>query len=257
MTKSKENAARIQARNSRAREKEYKRKAKLLAKAGIYEPKGSELTEYRKRRINKEFTKFEQYIDDPRGKFFFVSAAKLDNKQRRKFLSNADQLNMVTTKKGVFLQKEGQRKARISYSKKRDEFDIVLTGKIKWGPNSGKGITQRIPVAPLDHLHNEEQRLRSMAESMGPLKKSDILSFVVYENGALTGAHRGTFDSVEGVMKRLNEYHHDNAAQKLAFFRLVIIQKSTILDWKRDHPTPYNQTARGRGKRGKRHPNER
>jgi len=237
--------AKTQARNAKQRAADYKRKLKLLEKAGIYNPLSeTELTAYRKRRINSAYQEYRDYIDNPRNPFFFVSAEKLNSRDKKRFLSDAKSLSMRTTKKGLFIQKEGQRRARIVKDKKRDEFDIVLTGKVKWGENKGKKISQRIPIAPEGKLEDERQRLENMAQSFGTLGRDDVLSFVLYENNVEIGAHRSTYDSVNGVMTALNAYHKDNKAAKLAFFRLVTVQKSSRVAWRRDHPLPDKRMAR-------------
>lgn len=268
MPDTKANRAKAQARKAAALKKSYQLKLKAIKAIGVYEPKSSELTRYRKTRINKAYKAHEQYVS-PRLKnqvrgytgpdldkisgpdhYFFVSADKLSKSQRKEFLRNARSLDMVTTPRGVILEREGHRKARIKYDKRRDEFDIVLTGKVKRGPDRGKVSTQRIPVAPLDHLQDEEKRLRAMAQSFGPLGPNDILSFKLYDNHVEVGAHRGTYDSVAGVMNALNQYHKDNKGARLAFFRLVTVQKSTMTQWVKDHPS--SRTARNKAKGSKR-----
>ncbi len=234
-----------QERKAKERARDYKRKLKLLEQSGIYNPLTSEtLTAYRKRRINSAYKEYRDYIDNPRNPFFFISADKLNARDKKRFLKDAKSLSMRTTKKGVFIQKEGQRKARIVKDKKRDEFDIVLSGKVKWGENKGKKISQRIPIAPEGKLEDERQRLENMAQSFGPLGRDDVLSFVLYENNVEIGAHRSTYDSVDGVMRALNAYHKDNKAAKLAFFRLVTVQKSTRVGWRSAHPQPAKRMAR-------------
>lgn len=249
------NHAKAQERKAKIRAREYKRKLKLLEKAGIYNPlsptdatPGADiLTAYRKGRINRAYAEYKEYIDNPRNPFFFVSADSLNGRDKKRFLKDAKSLSMRTTKKGVFIQKEGQRRARIVKDKKRDEFDIVLTGKIKWGENKGKKISQRIPIAPEGRLEDERQRLENMARSFGPLGNNDALSFVLYENNVEVGAHRSTYDSVDGVMRALNTYHKDNKSAKLAFFRLVTVQKTTRTNWRKEHPQPVKRMAqRGR-----------
>lgn len=257
MASSSKNHAKQQEQKAKLRAKEYKRKLKLLEKSGIYQPLGADdhtpgaelLTKYRKSRINRAYAEYREYIDNPRNPFFFVSADKLNSTDKKKFLRDAKSLQMRTTKTGLFLQKEGQRRARIVKDKKRDEFDIVLTGKVKWGENKGKKISQRIPIAPEGRLEDERQRLEHMAQSFGPLNKNEALSFILYENNVEVGAHRGTYDSVDGVMRALNAYHKDNKAAKLAFFRLVTVQKTTRVEWRQKHPQPPRKTAnRGRNK---------
>lgn len=238
MAKSSKSKQAEQERARKKREREYRRRLKLLEKTGVYQPKGEELTRYRKMRINKAFEQWQPFLEDTRRQFMFVDASKtLTKKELKKFHENADSLQMKTTKTGVFIGREGQRRARIVRPKSRpDEFDIELSGKVKWGINKGKRIKDRIPVAPLDRLGDERQRLEHMAKDAGPLKSGEALSFVVVQNGSETGAHKSTYDTVEGVMRALNGYHKDNYAHRLAFFRLVQIRKTTLTEWRKEHP---------------------
>jgi hypothetical protein len=250
MTDNNNNRAKMQARKrAKRRESEYKSRLKLLSKTGIYSPKSDTLTPYRKSRINKAWRDYSQYFPTPgKGekfhrpdKFFFVDATKGQSKGRvKKFLANAKSMGMVTTPKGVFIEREGQRRAKVEYSNKRHEFDIVLTGKIKWGKNKGKRISDRIPVAPLDRVSGEEQRIRDMAEAFGPLSEKERLSFLLYENNVEVGAHRATYNNIEHLMEAINRYHRENQSARLKFFRLVTLRKTTMLDWSREHPNTKN-----------------
>ena len=218
------------------RKREYSRKLKELRKVGAYEPKGDELTPYRIKRINKAWAAVEEFIAPPPGsnkEFFFVSADKLTNKERRDFIGNAASLDIPHTPKGVFLQKEGQRKARLAWNKDNQEYDILLTGKVKWGENKGKAISDRIPIGPVDRITGELQRIENVAKTFEPLGKGEALSFVVIEHGEEVGASISTFSS-PGAAEKLRDYidtryHRDNKAARLKFLRMIKVRKTTLI----------------------------
>lgn len=250
MASSSKDRAKAQAQRNRKSASEYRRKLKELRKIGAYEPTSDELTRYRKTQINKQWREYGSFLDDERRPFFFVPADKLTGPERKAFLANARSLSIKTTKTGLFLQREGQRKARLVWDNENKEYDVLLTGKVKWGENRGKKIAHRIPIAPVDRIDRELDRLESKARQMGPLGKGEALSFIVIENGDMTGASRNTYHNPETLRKRLAEYHVENKGHALAFLRLVVVQKTTLTDWNKEHP-PRNKRMARRGKKPK------
>lgn len=238
-------------RKAKNRNSEYQQRLEQLRQIGVYEPKGDDLTPYRKKRINQEWRKYSRYIEpDVTGKrkFFFVGTDKLTNAERREFVANAKSLDMPTTPKGVFIQKEGQRKARLAWNNENKEYDILLTGKVKWGENKGKAYSDRIPIGPLDRIEGELNRIENVAKQFGTLKKGEAISFVVMEHGEEVGASRQTFSSPGAAEKLRNyldtRYHRDNKAARLKFLRMVTVRKTTVLDWSRAHPPREKRMAR-------------
>ncbi len=244
------------------RDRQYKSRLKLLSKTGIYSPKSDELTAYRRTRINKAWAEYSQYFPTPgKGepyhrpdKYFFVDATKGHGKgAAKKIVKAAKQMGMVTTPKGIFLAKEGQRQARVEWSVKRQEYDIVLTGKYRSGEKKGKRVKDRIPIAPIERVSGEEERIKDMAASFGPLKGNERISFILTENNVEVGAHRATYGNVADLMEAINRYHQNNASARLKFFRLVTVRKTTIMDWTREHPNTKmlaSNRKRQKGKRG-------
>lgn len=239
------------------RERDYRHKLNALKKVGAYEPKGGELTRYRKSRINSLWRELGDKVEPApgaRASYFFVGTDKLNSKQRKGFLDNARSLDIATTKKGIFLQREGQRRARLQYNKENDEFDVVLTGKVKWGENKGKRITDRIPIGPVDRIGRELERIKNVADKFGTMKKGEAISFVVVEQGEEVGASQSTF-SGSNAAERLRDYidtryHRDNKAAKLKFLRMARVRKTTLTQWEQDHPPKPRRMAR-RGKKPK------
>lgn len=227
---------------------------RALQKVGAYDPKGDELTAYRKGRINQLWREIGDKVSPPPGakaSFFFVGTDKLNAKQRKSFLGNAKSLDIATTRKGIFLQKEGQRKARLQYNKENDEFDVVLTGKVKWGENKGKRISDRIPIGPVDRIGRELERIENVANQFGPMKKGEAISFIVVELGEEVGASQSTFSDARRLRDYIDtRYHRDNKAAKLKFLRMVRVRKTTLTAWGQEHPPKPKRMAR-RGKKPK------
>lgn len=238
-----------QATRRKNAEKEYVRKLKALQSVGAYEPNSTELTPYRRSRINAAWRDLGQYLEPGRReKFFFVPAPPARQKE---FLADAKSLSLKTTKRGVILQKEGQRRAKVRYDAERAEFDIELSGKIKYGENKGKRITTKIPIAPYDRVERERARIEAMARSFGPLKKNEAVSFILMENSKEVGASRSTFHSAEALVNYIDKnYHRDNKAAKLAFLRLIVVQKTTLVNWTQDHPPRVRKLSKRNRKIG-------
>lgn len=242
---SSKNRAKSQA--ARAKNKEYKARLKALQKVGAYEPKSDELTDYRKRQINKLWRSLGDKIAPDKNaqkKYFFVDTDKLTGPERKKFLANAKSLNIATTKRGIFLQKEGQRKARLAWNNENKEYDVLLTGKVKWGVNKGKTITDRIPIGNIDQIEKEFQRIRNVADQFGTLKKGQAISFIVQEQGEETGASLSTFQDSDALLKYIDaRYHRDNKAARLKFLRMIRVRKTTIVKWGKEHPARPRKRA--------------
>ena len=236
------------------REKAYRHKLNALKKVGAYEPKGEELTHARKSRINALWRSLGDKIDprpEARAKYFFVPTDKLTGKERREFLANAKSLDIQTTRKGIWLQKDGQRKARLAWNAENQEYDVHLSGKVKWGINKGKHIEDRIPIGPVDRIGKELARIKNTAAKFGKMGKGESIAFVVVEHGEEVGASQATFSDPEKLSQYIDtRYHRDNKAAKLRFLRMVRVRKTTLVDWDREHPPKPKRMAR-RGKKPK------
>ena len=239
---------------AKKREKQYTHKLKALKKVGAYEPKDTTITPYRKRRINALWKTLGDKIEPRPGqqdKYFFVDTEKLTGPERRQFIRNAKSLDMITTKRGVFLQKEGQRRAHLAWNNENKEYDIVLSGKVKWGLNKGKKITDRIPIGPVDRIGRELERIQNVADKFGKLEKGEAVSFVLIEHGEEVGASHSTFSDAAKLRDYVDtRYHRDNKAAKLKFLRMVRVRKTTLTTWAAEHPVKANRMAR-RGKKRK------
>lgn len=210
-------------------EKQLKKLLRDVRGKGIYEPKADELTRYRKYRLNKIAQVFGN-VFDPK-EYAFITAPKKD---RKKIIERASALEIKTTRTGLFVPKEKNNKVRLSYDKKHGEYYIKKSGRTKWGINQGRKYTTITPLASVDELEKEIDRLRSQAAKMGPLGKNDRLSFEIIESGNEGYSHT-TFRSVELMLKHLENYRKTTAA-RLQFFRHIKIVKTSTEQWFSDHP---------------------
>lgn len=220
---------------SRARrqaEKQYRERLNALRKIGAYNPNGTELTAYRKKRINAAWREYAPYLDNPQRRPYFFVPAPPANKKR--FLAQADALDIKTTPTGILYAKGGHTRAAVKYDVKRGEYDLILTGKVKRGERRGKKYEDRLAIAPLDRINNERERIRDQAANFGALKRGEQIGFVLVENNREMGASRSTFHTVDQLMNYIDQnYHRDNRAARLAFLRLIVVRKTTLVDWER------------------------
>lgn len=229
-------------KSPRGRQAEYSRNLRKLKSLGIYNPSSDELTKYRKTRINKLMREYGSYLDNK--KFQFV---KVPKEQRAKVISVAKELKMPAAPSGIFIEREGYKTAELKAARGRPgEFDIIRKGKVKRGPRAGKSKSQIIPIAPIDRLALEKDRIRKAAEAFGPLGKNERLAYKVVENGTEGYSHY-TFDNPDALIKKLGEYQKNRAAQ-LAFFRHVIVEKTTVGTWFKEHPVNRRRN-RNRGRK--------
>jgi hypothetical protein len=206
----------------RKRIQAYKRKLKALQSKGIYIPKDEKLTKYRKTQINKRYRQFQNEIES--GQFFFVKAP---NKQ---VLKQAKQLSMETTRTGIFIEKQGAKRATIRKNRQhKGEYEIRLSGKVKRGERRGKSYETIIPISPLDVLDDERNRLRKMAQKFGKLSKKERLAFRIVETGN-EGYSRSVFQNIETLIKYLDKYRKSDS-ERVQFLRHIVIEKTTIENW--------------------------
>ncbi len=247
-----------QVKRARARTKDYQSKLKQLKAAGIYEPKAPELTRYRKWAINKRYDEYKDLLNSKR--FFFVKAPQ-KRQDKRHALEMAKFLKYKTTKTGMFIERDGASKGTIRKSKSRKgEFEIHLTGKYKRGPRAGKRMDSYIPLTTLDKLILEQGRLRKIAKKIGTLQGNQRLAFKVIENG-LEGFSHKIFDNIEDLLKYIAQYQRDGSADpksnfksemaQLNFMRHIIIVKTTVDTWYRDHPIKSKLKRRRVNRKGR------
>lgn len=216
---------------------EYKLKMKKLVKFGIYSPTSNEITKYRKTKINRYWREYGKEIE--KDNVILVPLPEYASKStKKKILDQATSLEMRTTRKGILLERLGHRRGKIRYNKNRDEYQIELSGRVKYGERRGKKTTEYVPLTSIDVLAKEKERFKQEADELGPLKKNEILRFKVVENG-VEGLSLSTFRTVDELIKYLDRYERSKAS-RIELYRHIVIEKSTITEYRSDDKNRRN-----------------
>ncbi len=227
--------------SKRERDKLLLNTIKRSTKVGLYNPKELKLTKYRRTQANKILKEFGTVLDPT--KFFFVPAPK---PIRKKAFERADSLNIKRSKTGLFISREGHAQAKLKVDKKRGEVYVERSGKTKRGARSGRRYHTILPLASLDELDNERDRLRALAAKLGQLKSNERLAFLVKEDG-LEGSSNNTFNNIELLIKYLDQYQKTVAA-RINFYRHIEIVKTQSAQWFAEHPAINYNKSRGRSR---------
>lgn len=215
--------------DDRARDKELKAVLRQASATGLYNPKSTELTPYRRRRLEKIKRENRELLDNTKTIFVPIKEGN-----KRKIRERATNLHMTTTKKGVFVSRDGHKSASLKYDRKHDEYYIERRGKTKRGPNRGRIYKDHIPLASIDELEKEVERLRRAADRLKP-RGDEVLAFKVTEFG-LEGASYNTYQNIDALLRDLDRYPKSVAA-RLNFFRHIRVEKSkSDAQWKIDNP---------------------
>lgn len=234
--------AKIRAAQAKERDRILMHTIKATAGKGIYTPKEFKLTKYRRYRANKALREFGEFLDP--SKYFFIKAPP---KAKKQVIERAESLHMKHTKSGLFIAKEGHKKAALKYDKTHKEFTIERVGRTKRGPTRGVRYRTVTPLASLDELDKERDRIRRMADRLGPLSKNERVVFKVIENG-FEGYSHHTFSNIELLLRHLENYQKTLPA-KVNFFRHIQVEKvSSAGQWFADHPAT-NPGRKGRKQR--------
>lgn len=205
------------------------RAMKRASETGVYKPKELKLTKYRRMRATKAIREYGDFLD-PR-KYFFIKTPK---PIKAKAFERAESLEIKHSRTGLFIAKEGHKKAILKTDRKRKELYIERVGKTKRGPSRGVRYKTITPLASIDELDFERDRLRRLAKAIGPLRPNERITFRVIENG-LEGYSHTTFSNIELLINYLEHYRKSIAA-KVNFFRHIQIEKTTTSQWFAEHP---------------------
>jgi hypothetical protein len=212
---------------------------------GIYEPKSLELTPYRRKRAKAVYKEYGKYLD--KKEYFFVRAPK---HRRQEVRERAEGLHLKPTPTGLFVEREGHKKAYIKENPKNKELYVKRTGRTKRGPLKGRQYSSTLPLASVDELDKARDRIRELAKSL-PLRNSkESLSWKIRENG-IEGYSHSTFDSVEGILRYLDKYDKSTAA-RINFYRHIELERvETSAEWNQKHPPMGKAARRARLKQSK------
>ena len=244
---------RLQAREQRETDALLKRAMKNVRGKGIYEPKSLELTKYRRTRIRGVVREYRDLIEP--SKYFFVKAPKED---RARVQERAKGMDFKSTRTGLFIPREGFRQAVLKKDPTNNELYIERRGKVKRGPTRGKRYTKRLPLASLDELDSQKDRIRRMGESFGKLKGNERLTFSIHEAG-VDGYTNKTFSNIDQLLRFLENYRKQIGGKWtrtmpafIHFLTLIEVEKTeSSLRWQIEHPPRDARERRARLKRSK------
>lgn len=244
----------------REKDKELKATLKKIKGMGIYEPKSFSMTPYRRKRIKSIERQYSEYLSGE--DFFFIPVPKA---KKNRVIDRANSLGIPTTRTGLIVPKDKHTKAVLKENPK-GEFYILRTGKTKQGINQGRKYSTISPLAGLDELEKQKERLRRQAKSLGALKTGERLNFVIVEGGY---EGRGTRffsgpNAIEELFAHIDSYQKDQLANDgrlikkgksvgalVHFYRHVKIIKSTIYQFNKDYPPrSAGKAGRQRVKKG-------
>ena len=212
----------------------YKRALKAVRGKGIYDPKSIVLTKYRRTKIKAVLRDYRELLDPK--KYVFLHVPK--GKKRKETLTKAAALDIPATKTGLFAPRgsKNTRKPTLRTNKKTGELFIRHAIDVKRGPRGGKSRIRITPIASIDELTNEEQRLeRLFKELRSQLTGSQRIVFVVRENGS-EGYSHAVFLTIGQLNKWLSDYKK-SAAARIQFYRHIELEiTESSLQWFTEHP---------------------
>ena len=215
-------------------EPNIKQKLKLLVKYGIYTPKNSELTPYRKSIIKKRYAEHKRQIQNP--ELTFVKFPK--HTQNKKLRGKAEQLNFATTPSGIFVKKEGNRSGKIEFNRQSKEYEIKLSGRTKFGKRKNQIITETIPLASVDEI--EKELLRIEKEFNSTIEKDGYYKRIKVTETGNNGIGSQLYTDVKALIADLEKYKK-SLANRIGFYRLISIETVTPQQHKLDKQKPIKK----------------
>ena len=197
-------------------------------KFGLYQPKALVLTKYRKSRINKLWNSFEEELTSKN--VLFVKFPQ--NISPAKLRERAGAMEMKSSRKGIFVEKEGQRHGHMQYNKEFGEYEIILTGKTKFGKRRGSKIREQIPLAKASAIEKELSKLKMQARSE-KLKKGEYYRIKVTAPNS-DGFSRMIYKDINEALAYL-KLMEKPMASRLAFYRYLSIEKVTEIQHRREY----------------------
>lgn len=213
-------------------DRQYEKQLREFERLGIYQPKAQELTPYRKKRIRQATREYHEFLE---GDYSFVALPD------KKAVSQAASLDMKTTHKGVFVAREGH--TRVKLTRRKGELYIDRSGKTKVGVSGHERryVVERIPLATVDELTRERDRLIREARALGPLKDNERLAFKLTtytkDGKMVEGYSRQVFDDIDKLIEEVEKYEKSIKWKLAQIFRSITIMKTASgPTWFREHP---------------------
>jgi hypothetical protein len=167
-------------------------------------------------------------------------------------------MDLKATRTGLFYPKAGYTRAKLLVDPKTGEVDIKRTGRRKKGTTKVRTYESILPVANVDEIDEQFERIRRAAERLTPLKEGERLAFIIRE-GDHAGYSNRTFLSIDNMIAYIAEYRGRHGSkwtrtqpEWVSFLRSVEIEKTgSSLQWFTDHPIITREERRARLRRSK------
>lgn len=220
MAKTKNTKSSRQAQARKSAEREYRRKAKLLDRAGIYSPelkKGKPLSEWQKRQISENYRANQQYIDPKPGdrRYALVKPKDAGKKALKQFTADADSIRAKATRKGIFVELHPNTvkvEAVFDPSLKRYRVDEYF--KNKRGQIDMRGKI----VADADTLRLVENRLKRKSQFAKNVPKGKAIFYMIDGVRVFNNVFPTLDDAIKGIMQYVSER---SLGQQIAFMNSI------------------------------------
>lgn len=232
----------------RVEDKHLRSILRKLEKTGVYAPRTTDLTRWKRSHIRSLEREYGQLLDPD--KFFFIPVPK---KQRKTVKERAPGMDLKATHTGVFFPKAGYKRAKLLVDPKTGDIDVKRTGRVKKGTTRERRYESIQPIANVDEIDDQFDRIRRAAEKLTPLQEGERLAFII-RDGDHAGYSNQVFTRVERMIAYIQNYrarHGSKWTRTLPdwvnFLRSVEIEKTgSSLKWFTDHPivTPEERRAR-------------
>lgn len=235
----------------RLQDAELKRILKAVRGKGIYDPKSTTLTKYRRTKARKVKREYGELLDAKQ--FFFVPVPKQHRKDVR---ARAPGLELKATKTGLFVAKQGYTRAKLVIGKKTGTPTVKRTGKRKRGPSRTKTYSHALPILPADEVERQLDRIRDAAQELMPLRGNEQIVFIVNEKDH-TGYSRHPVNSPEALVRWLQTYRRQIGSKWtrtlpdfINFLIHVEVEKTgSVEEWREEHPPPEPPQPKRRRRR--------
>jgi hypothetical protein len=237
--------------DARAR-KERERAAKLFERTGLFDPAKHKTKSGRTRRVKSLMDQFRDFINPKTMVFVPTKSKRAATKARGK----AKELGITTTPKGFFFPREGAKRVKLTYDKKRGEY-AVESERVETSSKTGKRrkVTR---VYPLESMRSADEKVAALKATGERLlgkkpRHTDRLAFTV--EGPHRGRSKHIYETPElmerDLKRRYDRSQHAPAhlkgkyrSQFIGFLDLVAVKKTTRGEW-------VNETIKQRQSRKK------
>ena len=222
---------------AKARDAEYRAKARTLAELGLYNPKVDEaglplaLTPWRKRQINAGWREAEALAT---GAVFAEMPGKASKTQRAEIRREVERAGGRITKTGIFLPRAEremrQPKGRLTFDKQLGLWTVKVRKKVGRGSDT-RTITETRPLAGADALERLQGRFIKKFDKAPFDPRKERLRFIIHGRNV----SKRSFRDLASLFKYANAYRSTARAQATFLDSLTIIRvvKTPEGEWRK------------------------